>query len=174
MPVKIWKGTDTKTDTSPEFYEITWTGLVLHLTEHNFYDDSDFYAVVWDDAKSEPREIWYATTRGWTYYNSATADATDEIRAKYTAYRAEQSAKYAAHLAEVDAMVPRKGRTVKVVKGRKVPIGTIGEVFWYGETRYGPRVGFITSGDEKFFTAASNVQVQTVEGTQNATENSQR
>src|SRR5215510_5788359 len=45
----------------------THEGLVLELREMNGYDDSDFYAVVWNDAKGEPERVEYASTRGWTY-----------------------------------------------------------------------------------------------------------
>lgn len=69
MPVSIWTGNNPKTDNGPEHYEITWTGRVLRLSEHNYYDDSDFFALVWDDDAGKPREVGYATTRGWTYKN---------------------------------------------------------------------------------------------------------
>lgn len=42
--------------------------------------------------------------------------------------------------AKTDVLAPRKGRTVRVVGGRKVPKGTIGKVFWvdaYEPTRVG-------------------------------------
>ena len=40
---------------------------------------SDFYAVVWTGERLTSVE--YATTRGWTYANGATIDATDEVKA---------------------------------------------------------------------------------------------
>lgn len=59
-----------------------------------------------------------------------------------------------------------KGMEVEVVKGRKVPKGTKGEVFWVGESTFGYttswRVGFKTAEGEKHFTALSNVEA--VEG----------
>lgn len=53
-----------------------------------------------------------------------------------------------------------RGRVVKVVKGRKVPVGTEGTVFWLGEDKFGNgyRVGFETPTGEKHFTALSNVE----------------
>jgi hypothetical protein len=71
---------------------------------------------------------------------------------------------------------PLKGSRVRVVKGRKVPIGTEGVVVWYGETQYGLRLGLIASpvvvdasgrvedsplGDKPLWTAADNVIVIT-------------
>jgi hypothetical protein len=51
-----------------------------------------------------------------------------------------------------------RGKVVKVVKGRKVPLGTEGTVFWLDESKFGGyRVGFETLSGEKHFTALSNV-----------------
>jgi hypothetical protein len=61
-------------------------GKVLFTGERIFASDSDFYAVVWSDEKNAPVEIDYATTRGWTYLNSATVDATHEVQSKYESY----------------------------------------------------------------------------------------
>ena len=61
-----------------------------------------------------------------------------------------------------------KGRMVKVVRGRKVPIGAIGVVFWMGEVNYDPykrwgnatkRVGFKADDGETYWTDARNVEV---------------
>lgn len=53
------------------------------------------------------------------------------------------------------------GRSIKVVKGRKVPIGTVGNCFWSKYTKYGLRVGLMTADGTKYFTAASNVALET-------------
>lgn len=52
---------------------------------------------------------------------------------------------------------PAKGVRCKVVKGRKVPKGTTGEIFWVGDKGYGLTVGFLDSTGAKHFTSASNV-----------------
>lgn len=53
-----------------------------------------------------------------------------------------------------------KGRRVEVYKGRKVPVGTTGKVFWCGQNRFGTSVGLIVDGTgEKVFTAHDNVNV---------------
>lgn len=51
-----------------------------------------------------------------------------------------------------------RGATVKVVKGRKVPVGTEGEVFWLGDKGWGYSVGFKTVEGDKHFTAVTNVE----------------
>lgn len=50
-----------------------------------------------------------------------------------------------------------KGGTVKVVRGRKVPLGTTGKVIWKGESRFGWRVGIKDATDTVHWTALGNV-----------------
>lgn len=61
-----------------------------------------------------------------------------------------------------------KGKKIKVVRGRKVPIGATGVVFWMGEVNYDPykrfynstmRVGFKGDDGETYWTDARNVEV---------------
>ena len=118
--------------------EITCRGLVCYIGEHNYHDDSDFYALIWDEAKGEPRDTQYATTRGWTYDNTADVDATPEIAAKFQAWN---DARYLASvIASLETRWSRcdvAGLDVVVVSGRKVPKGTVGRVFWTGKaSRY--------------------------------------
>jgi hypothetical protein len=47
---------------------------------------------------------------------------------------------------------------VVVFKGRKVPVGTEGRVFWMELTRWGWSVGIETDKGDKMFTALSNVK----------------
>jgi len=142
--------------------KVMYEGATLSIREHNGYNDSDFYATVWDDEKGVI-SIEYATTRAYTYDNWAKVDATDEVREK--ARRWQHDRVYELELEEQrernveESHQPMKGRMVRVVKGRKVPIGTTGEVFWFGEGTWGPRVGFHDADGETFWTAASNVEV---------------
>ena len=56
-----------------------------------------------------------------------------------------------------------RGLTVEVFKGRKVPIGTVGVVFWVApqEDGYGViKVGFTTAEGVKHFTNILNVRAQ--------------
>lgn len=57
-------------------------GKVVALRERNGYDDSDFYATYLGEDGGF-HETQYATTRGWTYPNGASVDATPEIHAAY-------------------------------------------------------------------------------------------
>lgn len=79
-----------------------------------------------------------------------------QFNAQYWAGRAAESRRIEAAIAEMRAL---KGQTVKVVKGRKVPVGTIGDVFWVGEGKYGWRVGFEDHEGTTHWTDVSNVEV---------------
>jgi hypothetical protein len=50
------------------------------------------------------------------------------------------------------------GAKVEVFKGRKVPKGTIGEIFWMDHTGFGVTVGLKLQDGSKVFTAITNVQ----------------
>ena len=118
---------------SGKWWRDTYIGATLKLGEHNYYDDSDFYAIVWDAEAGKAREIEYASTRGWTYGNQATVDATDEVKDAYQAWQKANMERAREELAREEARKPRKGKTVRVVKGRKIPVGTVGVVFWFSE-----------------------------------------
>lgn len=118
---------------SGKWWRDTYIGATLKTGEHNYYDDSDFYAIVWDVEAGKSRKIEYATTRGWTYGNQATVDATDEIKAAYRAWQKANMERAREELAREEALKPRKGKMVRVVRGRKIPVGTVGVVFWFSE-----------------------------------------
>lgn len=154
--------------------EISYEGAVLDTGEINGYDDSDFYAVVWDEAAQCVKRVEYATTRGWTYNNYAKVDATAEVLAKAEAWLAKYIVGVWTLRESWEAEMPRYGRRVKVVKGRKVAIGATGEVVWFGEDRFarnfykGPRLGPSVDGmrigvkldsGEVVFMSAENVEV---------------
>lgn len=120
-------------------YSESFAGRVLSLRERNMRDDSDFIALVWDDAKGEPREIEYATTRFPTYDHGASIDADEATLAKYATWQAKQAAaavamreRELAKVKEIKASLPEKGRRVKMVNSRKVAKGLTGTVIWFG------------------------------------------
>jgi hypothetical protein len=174
----ITLGTNSNTLTREHAGEVLYAGLVISACmEHNYYDDSDFYALVWDGVKPVEYPTW--STRGSSQgCPVAVADATPEILEAYAAYQqaerdaryaatqAERDARYAATQAELDSK-PSKGRTVIVARGRKVPQGTTGVVIWFGEGKsYGysrtaapMRVGIRLADDSVVWTAAGNVDV---------------
>jgi len=54
---------------------------------------------------------------------------------------------------------PTRGREVKVVRGRKVPKGTTGRVFWTGNKGWGDRVGIECANGERVFVNPEYVEV---------------
>jgi hypothetical protein len=165
----------------PLYMRTTHHGLVLETREYNGYDDSDFYAIVWNPEKGCKEQITYASTRGWTYPNNAVVDATPEVLA---AVKAFEEAVYQARVARIkaaEAKIPSKGKKVRVVKGRKVGKGIEGVVFWMGRDPYQRdyscslsramfhpaemwqgrlyRIGIQLADGTKVFTSADNVEV---------------
>ena len=119
------------------YMETTFVGCVISTRERNGYDDSDFYATVWNEEKQAPESIEYATTRGWTYPNSAIVDATPEVLAKYRAYRIESGTKQAVQDDIELSAKPSAGKVCRVFKGRKYPKGLVVTVRDTYETCYG-------------------------------------
>jgi len=123
------------------YMETTYKGCVLRVYERNGYDDSDFYAEVWDKETKSLKRIEYATTRGWTYPNSAVIDATPEVLEEVKEYLMKYNLQQVQNEVQAESERIIKGKKVTVFKGRKVPVGTFGEIFWIGETPYGKKVG---------------------------------
>lgn len=148
----------------------TYEGAVLGTYERNGYDDSDFYAIVWDAEEGRILNVQYGTTRAYTYGNYATVDATDEVKVAAAAQRTEVLTKLAVAADAEEARLATKGKQVVVVKGRKVAHGTEGVVFWRGVDKYKTsrwatfyRVGVETADGDRFFTAEENVEVVNAE-----------
>jgi len=111
---------------------LEFVGCVLDKGEMNYYDDSDFYAVVWDEEQRVVRRVMYATTRAWCENIGCVVDATPETIRKAEAF-------LAGHLYDLLQESYRKtaaevavGKQVVVVKGRNVAHGVVGKVFYLG------------------------------------------
>lgn len=146
-------------DKTPEY-----VGCVMDTYERNGYNDSDWYAVCWDEEKQDVVHVNYDTTRcgGGGY---AKIDITSENLLKvYRHYKASQKKWFDEVANPAQAKLPTKGDTVKVVRGRKVPKGTVGKIFWIGSSfnkysyRVEERVG-IEVGDARVFLPQEYVEV---------------
>jgi len=140
-------------------------GLVLADRERNMPEDSDFYVLYWDEEKNRISEYEYATTRfGGTEGNHATVDATEEVKAKAQKHLEDVYYKMLTDENTRKSKVVEVGREVEVLKGRKVPIGTVGTIFWAKEANYSgrhvTRIGIQTSDGATHWTYAHNVQVK--------------
>jgi hypothetical protein len=173
--------TITKDDGS---LEVTFTGCVVSIDTESVQVMSDIWerhtsALVYDNEKGTFTHRFLYSDYGSDRKSSATVDATDEVRALYEAHKAVEAAKKTLERAEAareralqDVRTPARGKIVKVVKGRKIPKGTVGECTWYGEGRsYQPfrssyrdrmsgpmRVGMKVDG-KIVYTDAKNVEV---------------
>lgn len=129
--------------------QVSWEGKVIRTGEMNGYDDSDFYALVWDAEKGEARSITYASTSSWTYHNKATVDATPEVLDEYfTWYRANSLAKALAW-AEADSTDPQLRDEVRSLTTRGKNVGVVGRIMWKGQDSYGRgiKVGIKVDGE---------------------------
>lgn len=141
-----------------------YVGCVIDKYEHNGYDDSDWYAICWDEEEGKVIEIEYDTTRatggGW-----AEIDATEEVLRKvYRYYYNLCRYEFDRFYNKRQAKEVQVGDIVKVVRGKKISKGTIGEVFWRGKRenyythRTEDRVGIIID-NERVFLSTEYVEV---------------
>jgi hypothetical protein len=98
-------------------------------------------------------------TGGWKqpHYCQATDEQAAEYQARLQETKDQLKALEDAAIANGEIVV---GQTVKVYRGRKVPIGTMGVVFWIAEQEdaFGCyKIGFKDEAGNKHFTAINNV-----------------
>ena len=144
----------------------SYEGAVLDTYERNGYDDSDFYAVVWNG--EAVTDVCYASTRGWTYHNGASVDATPETEAAALAwYRARWETGENARQDE-EAVTVSPGKTVRSLTTRGKNVGITGEAKWFGpvDRRYGvpiyatQRIGVQVAGERGYrFVARDRLEV---------------
>lgn len=127
---------------------VLYEGAVLYKGERNYHDDSDYYALVWDESEGVGKIVEYDTTR-YAGGGTAKVDATDEVREKYATYMFPKIKESVINSLVADATEVSKYKEVEVIRGRKLPIGTVGIVFWRGSTRYGESVGIELPNGER-------------------------
>jgi hypothetical protein len=141
----------------PQARLVTYTGRVLETREENGYDDSDFYALVWDGEKIAKE--YYASTRGWTYGNGACVDATEDVQDAAEAWLAEEFFQCFTAEDAAEARTVQVGRLVRVARGRKVPQGTTGVVAWLGAGQWRARARLALDGGGEVWIDAANLDV---------------
>lgn len=120
------------------------------------WDDGDTvtYAVA-RNAAGEWQEFHVATDR-CDEGNHAVVDATTEAAEAYEAHLRAEAERVACERAEAaeraeaervarERVSPDKGSFVIIAKGRKVPVGTVGRLFYTAESEYGMRAGIATT-----------------------------
>lgn len=160
---------------------ITYQGLVVGLRSSQDRIMSDVwstvhYATVYNGTGFQ--NVCYRTEEfdyDQPVVASATVDAPEELVELYHFWC--MAKKYGETLASYDVLqtniileqkTPNKGKYVKVVKGKKVPLGTEGMVFWEGVDNWGnKKVGIALSPEKNIrggyvnvaWTATSNCKV---------------
>lgn len=119
------------------------------------------YAMVWDGERVRSESVGVTDIGpGCDYLDEVEVDATPEVLALAKAWEAAEYERKRFERGEREARAVARGKVVRVVRGRKVKLGTIGLVFWVGDRGFGPRVGMNVEGVEgAVWTAASNVEV---------------
>lgn len=105
-----------------------YQGATLCTRERNWADDSEWYAVVWDAQEGKLKEVVYASTCGGTERNKAIVDATPDVIKQAGLWLAKWAFDRWREANEEQAQLVKVGKTVKVVRGRKVPVGLVGQV----------------------------------------------
>lgn len=134
-----------------------FVGMVLEVFKGDYQVFSDdwswaTWAKVWDGCQI--REVLVNAHHPCCPSTAtATVDATPETLAAASAWTQAQDAQrlreeqmLREETARVEASKPRMGRIVEVYKGRKIPHGTKGFVFWEGTDNYGnAKIGIATT-----------------------------
>ena len=145
-------------------WKTSYEGRVLHWYERNGYQDSDWYADVWDDESDSIKVVLFDTTRCGCH-GYAELDATDEVLRKVYRMNKQLASLSFDRGNRAQAMQIRKGDDVLITKGRKVKKGSVVPCFWAG-TRYNPysrteehRIGVEVDGERMFINAENAVAV---------------
>lgn len=118
--------------------EIVYKEAVLADREENHYDDSDFYAVVWDEDGQKCKRVDYNTTR-FAGGGGCLVDATEEVKQKAQKWLENYWFDRLLYRAKENSIIPDVGKRVRVVKGRKVSHGTEGVIFLKRGRTFSPR-----------------------------------
>ena len=130
-----------------------YEGCVLDWYEHNGYDDSDWYAICWNEEKQEVEKVLFDTTR-CACSGRAEIDATPEVLRKvYHYWKALGKSLFDGRTNRMQAMKIHVGDTVrvfvKVVEGSRERLqafegvviarrnGSVRETFTVRRTSYG-------------------------------------
>lgn len=137
-----------------------YQGKVIREYERNGYDDSDFYAVVWDEEKQEPRHVMWGTTRAWTYACGCTIDATPDVLEKYNAWCKLRDAAWREYHKQEAKYIPAKGKTIRSTTRRGKAKGKQGLVTWVGASLYGGMSArFVTDAGEAVFVSTDSLEI---------------
>lgn len=160
---------------------------VLATVETHVNQSVQIMSDVWDTQRvvtflANPRALQYGGKLRWATHTTSLYEFPDKSFAYELDATPEVAHAWAAHLANVarverenaarklhaeraataraQAATIRRGSYVTVVKGRKVPRGTAGEVVWVGDGNYGMRVGLVDINGDVHWTAYQNCRLE--------------
>jgi hypothetical protein len=145
---------------------ITHVGQVLGVSEYwnSSMDIMSYSARVWEEGTVKTIPVYddYSNPEG----AKIVVDATEEVKIAYMEWLERNRIRREAEEAALEAAIPRVGKTVEVIKGRKVAKGTTGKVFWKGIDKFKTnrwatvyRLGVKTEQGETIWIAEDNVKV---------------
>lgn len=108
-----------------------YVGAVLDTYEVNGYDDSDWYAIVWDDEKKIVTTVRYDTT-AFASMGRADVDATEESKRKATAY----ATKVIYDNLIKDHKVPAPGKNVRSLTTKGKAKGAVGTILRFENSKF--------------------------------------
>jgi hypothetical protein len=161
----VYQTLNGKRDAMPIIHSdgsITHTGLVLGHGGSHWNDSMQvtlFYALVWNATKGESEQVCYGSDWDNKSKGQLIVDASPNIMAQYDALTEARRIAYVAYQEQLQYERVTTGKIVDVNRGRKVPKGTRGIVFWVGDNGYGTSIGLLTLDGSKHFTAIGNVDV---------------
>lgn len=136
-------------------FQESYAGCVIEVYQRDYRAMSDVYtyatfALVWDDTENRPVEILVNANFECDHSKGhAKVDLTPLHQSKYLLWqhkKKEEEKKYQeAKNLEYAKKDFSNGKTIKVVKGRKVKVGTQGRVFWMGNNGWGLTLGIALS-----------------------------
>lgn len=147
--------------------EAKFVGCVYELGEHNYYNDSDFYARYLDIENGTLGSEEYDTTR-FAGGGVADIDLSFDMLNKWWKKAKDVQAESIRKSMLMKAEEVSKGKIVVVNRGRKVPHGVTGEVFWTHDVNYDTygrdcgketKIGLRDDNDNVYWTYAKNVDV---------------
>jgi hypothetical protein len=132
--------------------EVSLVGCVIRKYENNRYEGSSFMFDAWCYNTCSVVSVCYDSTRASSTGTRVEADATPEVLTCVAAYNLVQAQKLRIQIAREGALFVTEGKQVIVVRGRKVPKGTTGEVVRINSANFGAKRTYsamirTTSGD---------------------------
>lgn len=112
--------------------------------------------IVWDAEAERERQLPLNESAN-PHLREGSSILSDETKAHMARVKRARNRKAIFESDFRSACTVAKGDTVRVIKGRKVALGTEARVFWVGNSGYGESAGLLLANGSKVFVAIGNV-----------------